>query len=228
MLDSQNRLAAMMLGGLTWRVPFSEALPASTAGSPSGVVSGSARQGDINSATAAAEASSSALTSGELFSLQVASDQFVADVFEGPLRAETSILPDFRRPRTAATTMNDAPPLYTSLLESSVSIAQLWEEWTKGRCGRPSVREMNRRHGRQKWVEPSHKKFYRRREAIVEAIEKCPSFEHASATAAIADRKSASREIFTSVRSGVSESEASSEGRDKSVEVSHSLYSSVS
>ena len=75
--------------------------------------------------------------------------------------------------------------IYTSLLESTVSIAQLWEEWTKGRCGRPSVREMNLRHNRLKWVEESHKKYYRRREAIIETIERYPSFADASPTAAL-------------------------------------------
>ena len=105
-------------------------------------------------------------------------------LFTGSPPGRTSRLPEFRRTETATVTIN-APPSYTSLLDSTISVAQLWEEWTKGRCGRPSVRAMNLEHKRLKWVEESHKKFFRRREAIIQAIESCHSFSDASPTAAV-------------------------------------------
>ena len=124
-----------------------------------------------------------------------------------------SRLPDFRRAETATATIN-VPPNYTSLLDSTVSVAQLWEEWTEGRCGRLSVREMNNQHKRLKWVEESHKKFFRRREAIIQAIESCHSFSDASPTAAVSEieRQRGGKSLHQSGQELVSQRHAAKKG----------------
>ena len=66
-LETQHKLAGMISSGLTWRIPFSEALPPNNAGTSSSVVTASAVQVDFGPGTISAPASSSAPVAGEIF-----------------------------------------------------------------------------------------------------------------------------------------------------------------